>query len=240
MDHPRNSQVEPTKVVAVMSGGLDSTVMGYLLRRQGHDLHALSFDYGQSHRKELTFAQATAVDLGVPWDLVDLRPTGFTRFLGASALTDPGVPIPDGHYAHETMRATIVANRNAIMLAMACTVAASVGAGAVAFAAHSGDHPIYPDCRPEFVQAFQAMEDLAMEGTARLLILAPFARITKIGIVELGHQLGVPFERTWSCYKGREVHCGRCGTCYERREAFGLAGITDPTVYASPFVTLAP
>ena len=240
MDQLNNSHVEPTKVVAVMSGGLDSTVMGYLLRSQGHELHALSFDYGQSHRKELTFAQATAADLGVPWDLVDLRASGLTRFLGGSALTDPDVAIPDGHYAHETMRITVVANRNAIMLAMACSVAASVGAGAVAFAAHSGDHPIYPDCRPEFVQAFEAMELLAMEGTARLRILAPFAQLTKSVIVEVGHQLGVPFERTWSCYKGRDVHCGRCGTCYERREAFGLADVTDPTVYASEFVTQAP
>jgi 7-cyano-7-deazaguanine synthase len=240
VDHLNNSRVEPNKVVAVMSGGLDSTVMGYLLRSQGHDLHALSFDYGQSHRKELTFAQATAADLGVPWDLVDLRASGLTRFLGGSALTDPDVSIPDGHYAHETMRITVVANRNAIMLAMACSVAASVGAGAVAFAAHSGDHPIYPDCRPEFVKAFEAMELLAMEGTARLLILAPFAQLTKSVIVEMGHQLGVPFERTWSCYKGRDVHCGRCGTCYERREAFGLAGVKDPTVYAAEFVTQAP
>lgn len=226
--------------MAVMSGGLDSTVMGYLLRSQGHELHALSFDYGQSHRKELTFAQGTAADLGVPWDLVDLRASGLTRFLGGSALTDPDVPIPDGHYAHETMRITVVANRNAIMLAMACSVAASVGAGAVAIAAHSGDHPIYPDCRPEFVRAFEAMEHLAMEGTARLAILAPFAQLTKSAIVEVGHQLGVPFERTWSCYKGRDVHCGRCGTCYERREAFALAGLADPTVYASEFAALAP
>jgi 7-cyano-7-deazaguanine synthase len=224
------------KIVAVVSGGLDSSVMAYQLRDQGHHLHSLSFDYGQRHRKELDCARGLAADLGVPWELVDLQAAGVTRFLGGSALTDSAVEVPEGHYADESMRATVVPNRNAMMLAIACALAGSTGADAVALAVHGGDHPIYPDCRPEFVRAFEAMEKLAMEGMADLRILAPFASITKDAIVRLGADQGVPFERTWSCYNGRELHCGRCGTCYERREAFQLAGVADPTLYEATAV----
>lgn len=224
------------KVVAVMSGGLDSTTMGYVLRQEGHELHALSFDYGQRHRKELDYARAIAADLSAPWDLVDLHAAGVTRFLAGSALTDATVAVPEGHYADESMRATVVPNRNAMMLTIACCLAGGIGADAVAFAVHAGDHPIYPDCRPEFVRAFEAMEKLAMEGMAHLRILAPFVHLTKDAIVKTGAEHGVPFEKTWSCYKGGQLHCGRCGTCYERREAFLLAGVPDPTVYDAPAV----
>jgi 7-cyano-7-deazaguanine synthase len=117
------------------------------------------------------------------------------------------------------------------MLAIAFSVAASQGAAAVAFAAHSGDHPIYPDCRPAFVRAFDAMEELALDGVSHVQLLAPFMELTKAQIVKLGSDLHVPFERTWSCYKGGDLHCGLCGTCYERREAFTLAGVLDPTRY---------
>jgi 7-cyano-7-deazaguanine synthase len=218
--------------VAVVSGGLDSTVMAYALRAEGHRLHAISFDYGQRHRRELDCARALAADLGAPWELVDLRAAGITRLLAGSALTDESIEVPEGHYADESMRATVVPNRNAVMLALACALAGSIGAGAVAFAVHAGDHPIYPDCRPEFVEAFEAMERVAMQGMAELRILAPFVQLTKQDIVRLGAEHGVPFERTWSCYKGGELHCGRCGTCHERREAFALAGVADPTMYA--------
>lgn len=218
-----------------MSGGLDSTVMGYALRAQGHRLHAVSFDYGQRHRKELDCARAVAADLGAPWELVDLRAAGVTRFLRGSALTDDAVEVPDGHYADESMRVTVVPNRNAMMLAIACALAGGIGAGAVAIAVHGGDHPIYPDCRPDFVRAFEAMERLAMEQPG-LRILAPFVDVTKDQIVRIGAAHGVPFDKTWSCYKGGRVHCGVCGTCHERREAFALAGVTDPTAYAESAV----
>jgi 7-cyano-7-deazaguanine synthase len=219
------------RVVAVVSGGLDSTTMAYRLRADGDELLAISFDYGQRHRKELTFAERVATDLNAPWTLIDLHAAGVTSFLTGSALTDSSVAVPDGHYADESMQATVVPNRNAIMLSIACALAITENASAVAFGAHAGDHFIYPDCRPGFVSAFEAMVNLAVEGLGELQILAPLLSMTKTGIVRLGDELGVPFERTWSCYKGGELHCGTCGTCHERREAFAQANVSDPTVY---------
>jgi 7-cyano-7-deazaguanine synthase len=205
--------------------------MAYLLRDQGYALAAISFDYGQRHRKELAFAEAIARDLDAPWTLIDLHAAGLTSFLTGSALTDASVTVPDGHYADESMRITVVPNRNAIMLSIACALAVTREATAVAFGAHTGDHFIYPDCRPEFVRAFESMVNLAVEGFASIEILTPFLSMTKADIVKLGQELRVPFERTWSCYKGGALHCGTCGTCYERREAFALAQVVDPTPY---------
>jgi 7-cyano-7-deazaguanine synthase len=221
------------RAVAVVSGGLDSTTMAYSLQAQGYSLIAISFDYGQRHRKELAFAEHMAADLDASWTLIDLHAAGLTSFLTGSALTDEAVAVPDGHYADESMRITVVPNRNAIMLSIACALAVTRDAGAVAFGAHTGDHFIYPDCRPEFVRAFGAMVNVAVEGLATIEILAPFLSVTKTDIVKLGAQLQVPFERTWSCYKGGALHCGTCGTCFERREAFALAGVADPTIYES-------
>jgi 7-cyano-7-deazaguanine synthase len=227
----------PGRVVAVVSGGLDSTTMAYSLRAQGYELIAISFDYGQRHRKELTFAEKVAAELDAPWTLIDLHAAGLTSFLTGSALTDDTVAVPDGHYADQSMKITVVPNRNAIMLSIACALAVTRDAGAVAFGAHAGDHFIYPDCRPEFVRAFEAMVNIAVDGLASIEILAPFLSITKTDIVRLGNELQVPFERTWSCYKGEALHCGTCGTCFERREAFADAHVVDPTVYASDSAT---
>ncbi|HEY6781820.1 MAG TPA: 7-cyano-7-deazaguanine synthase QueC [Candidatus Dormibacteraeota bacterium] len=219
------------RVVAVISGGLDSTIMAYWLRAQGYAVIAISYDYGQRHRKELAFAEQIAAELDASWTLIDLHAAGLTSILGGSALTDETVTVPDGHYADESMRITVVPNRNAIMLSIACALAVTREAGAVAFGAHTGDHFIYPDCRPEFVRAFEGMINVAVEGLASIEILAPFLAMTKADIVKLGDELHVPFERTWSCYKGGALHCGTCGTCFERREAFALAHVTDPTPY---------
>jgi 7-cyano-7-deazaguanine synthase len=222
------------RAVAVVSGGLDSTTMAYALRAQGYSLDAIAFDYGQRHRKELTCAERMARDLEAPFTLIDLHAAGIASVLSGSALTDDSVTVPDGHYADESMKITVVPNRNAIMLSIACALAVTRDAGAVAFGAHTGDHFIYPDCRPEFVRAFDAMVNIAVEGLASIEILAPFLSMTKADIVTLGAELHVPFERTWSCYKGGALHCGTCGTCYERREAFALARVVDPTIYESP------
>ena len=150
--------------------------------------------------------------------------------LTGSALTDD-LDVPDGHYAEETMRVTVVPNRNAIMLAVAFGVAAAQSADAVAIAVHGGDHFIYPDCRPGFIDAFQTMQDHALDGYASVRLLAPYVNGSKADIVTDGAKHGTPFGDTWSCYKGGETHCGRCGTCVERREAFHLAGVADPTEY---------
>ena len=166
-------------------------------------------------------------------DLKMLDLSGVGAALTGSALTD-AVDVPDGHYAEETMRITVVPNRNAIMLAVAFGVAAAQGDTAVATAVHGGDHFIYPDCRPAFTQAFEAMQKAALDGYAEIALETPYVERSKADIVTDGARLGTPFAETWSCYKGGEVHCGCCGTCVERREAFHLAGIEDPTIYADP------
>lgn len=218
------------KAIAIVSGGLDSVTLAHTLKAEGYDLHLLSFNYGQRHAKELEYAKRCAEVLGARWSLVDL--SSVAPLLTGSALTD-AIPVPDGHYAAENMRVTVVPNRNAVMLAIAYAAAVSEQADAVAFAVHGGDHFIYPDCRPEFAQAFDSMQRLAVQGHARpgLRLLAPFLHMTKADIVRQGAALGVDYVATWSCYKGGAVHCGTCGTCVERKEAFELAGVVDSTIY---------
>lgn len=218
--------------VAVVSGGLDSAVLAHHLRAEGWALRLLSFDYGQRHAKELDCARALGSTLGARHDVVDLSSAG--RLLGGSALTDDAVDVPDGHYTDESMRSTVVANRNAIFTDVAVGVAVAEGAEAVGLGIHAGDHPIYPDCRPAFVEAAERLARVANEGFAAdgFRVLAPFLEWSKADIVRRGADLDVPFAATWSCYKGAAVHCGTCGTCVERREAFELAGVPDPTEYA--------
>jgi 7-cyano-7-deazaguanine synthase len=217
------------KAVAVVSGGMDSVTLAYMLAdTKGMDLDlVLSADYGQRHRKELAFAEECAHDLGVPWECIDLAQVG--SLLKGSSLTDPSVPVPHGHYAAESMKATIVPNRNAIMLNIAAGIAIGRGATSVYTGVHAGDHPIYPDCRPEFIRSLNSCIHIATE--AHIQVEAPFMTIGKDQIASIGDTLGVPWDKTWSCYEGGEVHCGQCGTCVERREAFSLAGVPDPTVY---------
>lgn len=218
------------KAIAIISGGLDSVTLAYLLRSRGYDLHLLSFDYGQRHRKELGYAERCAKRLVAEWDLIDL--SSIHKLLSGSALTDD-IQVPDGHYAASNMAITVVPNRNAIMLTIAYAAAVSEQADFVAAGMHSGDHTIYPDCRPEFVKAFEVMQIEAIKGFGRdtLQLYTPFIYLSKADIVKTGQALGVPFQETWSCYKGGEIHCGQCGTCVERKEAFQLAGVSDPTLY---------
>lgn len=216
------------KIVSIVSGGMDSVAMLYMYAKQKHDIHVLSFDYGQRHKKELDFARSAAYEVGGLWDKVDL--SSLTHLIGGSSLTDD-IPVPDGHYAEETMKITVVPNRNAIMLAIAYGVAVAEQADAVSIAVHAGDHFIYPDCRPEFTNLFGQMQDKAIEGFGNVKLLTPFIEIPKDEIVRIGYDAGTPFHKTWSCYKGGDIHCGTCGTCVERKEAFLLAGITDPTTY---------
>lgn len=217
------------KTLVVCSGGLDSVSLAYKVAAENQLIGLVSFDYGQRHRKELDFAAQCARRLGVPHHLIDISEVG--KLLSGSALTDI-VDVPDGHYAEDTMKITIVPNRNAIMLAIGFGVAAAKKGDAVAAAFHGGDHFIYPDCRPAFSEAFEAMQKQALDGYADIALYTPFLNLSKADIVREGAAHGTPFDQTWSCYKGGETHCGRCGTCVERREAFDLADVTDPTVYA--------
>ncbi len=219
------------KTIVICSGGLDSVTLAYKIARQNDLAGLVSFNYGQRHRKELDFAALCAGDLGVPHTVMDI--SGIGGQLNGSALTD-NIAVPDGHYAEESMKITVVPNRNAIMLTIAYGIASARGAESVAAAFHGGDHFIYPDCRPPFVQAFEAMQKLALEGLSDIRLETPFIHVTKAHIVAEGARLGVPFAKTWSCYKGGDRHCGRCGTCVERREAFHIAHVEDPTDYADP------
>jgi len=219
------------KTLVICSGGLDSVSLAHMTAETRTLSRLVAFDYGQRHVKELAYAKAAADRLAVPFHRIDLRPVGAT--LTGSALTD-AINVPDGHYAEDSMRITVVPNRNAIMLSIAFGIAAAQGDEAVATAVHSGDHFIYPDCRPAFTDAFDAMQRVALEGYAEVALWTPFVHRTKADIVTEGARYATPFAETWSCYKGGEHHCGRCGTCVERREAFHLAGVEDPTVYADP------
>lgn len=216
------------KIVVLLSGGLDSTTLLYYHVRQGEDVRALTFNYGQRHKKEILLAQLHARRLNVPLDIVDLSSLA-ALFPGCSQ-TDPAVAVPEGHYEEESMKQTVVPNRNMILLAVAVGSAIAHGAECVAYAAHTGDHAIYPDCRPEFIEALQGAVNLC--DWKKVELLRPFMDLTKAQIVSRGVELGVHFAETWSCYKGQTFHCGKCGTCVERREAFSLAGVPDPTLYA--------
>jgi len=214
-----------TKVVMLLSGGVDSATLAYYLMKQHQELHALTVDYGQKHYKEIQAAQDIADAVGISQRILDLSTL---QPLLKSALTTND-PIPEGHYTAENQKLTVVPNRNAILLNIAAGYAISIGANTVAYAAHKNDRAIYPDCRPEFVSALQAALDVGTD--ADLLVYAPFINMTKAQIVELGITLNVPYELTWSCYKGEERACGRCGTCVERLEAFKLNGVKDLIEY---------
>ena len=216
------------KSIVIYSGGMDSTVLLYQLKKAGGDVKALSIDYGQRHKKEIIQAELIAKSLGVEHRVADL--TSITHLLAGSALTSSEIDVPEGHYAEDNMKATVVPNRNMILLSVATGWAVSQKFDQVAYAAHSGDHAIYPDCRTEFAEIMEKAIGLADWHQVKLV--RPFVDITKADIVKIGHDLGAPFEKTWSCYKGEELHCGKCGTCVERREAFHLAGVEDPTEYA--------
>jgi len=217
------------KVVVLVSGGMDSVAALYHSRDEHEVVGALSFDYGSKHNhKEIPFAAHHCAQLGVAHRVIKLS---FIGELFTSDLLQSGGAIPDGHYEELTMKQTVVPFRNGIMLSIAGGYAESVEAEGLIIAAHAGDHAIYPDCRETFMKA---MGDAIRLGTyAEVQLLRPFITFTKAEIAGRGHKLGVDFTKTWSCYKGQDIHCGTCGTCVERREAFEIAGLQDPTVYAS-------
>lgn len=187
----------------------------------------LSFSYGSNHNaKEIPFAEYHCKLLGIPHIVIDLA---FMPKYFRSSLLEGGDAIPEGHYADDNMKSTVVPFRNGIMLSIAAGIAESHNLKYVMMANHGGDHAIYPDCRPSFVEA---MSKATQEGTyPGIQILAPYTDITKADIAMKGKALGIDYTKTWSCYKGGEHHCGKCGTCVERREALAAAGIADETIY---------
>jgi 7-cyano-7-deazaguanine synthase len=223
------------KVVVLVSGGMDSVAALYDAQTHHEVVGALSFNYGSKHNlREIPFAAHHCERLGIPHRVI---PLAFINELFTSHLLASGGEIPDGHYEEETMKQTVVPFRNGIMLAIAGGYAESIEATGLVIAAHAGDHAIYPDCRETFMQAMGAA---LRSGTyVEVDLLRPFIAMNKARIARRGHELGVDFAQTWSCYKGRDIHCGTCGTCVERREAFQLAGLPDPTEYeaTSPLPT---
>lgn len=225
--------MDPKKVLVLLSGGMDSvTALHHIAsQRDAYEIvGVLSFDYKSKHNdKEWEWARyhSRLVCEGVPHHRI---PLDFMGDLFNSNLLKKGEAIPDGHYEASVMKKTVVPFRNGIMLAIAAGYAESIGATGVVIAAHAGDHAIYPDCRREFMEAMEAAIRL---GTyAQVDLVAPFIDKSKADIVSIGAALHINYATTWSCYKGGELHCGRCGTCIERREAFYLAGVPDPTPYA--------
>ncbi|MBQ7514148.1 MAG: 7-cyano-7-deazaguanine synthase QueC [Prevotella sp.] len=211
--------------VLILSGGVDSTTLLY--DEKDRIALAVSFDYGSKHNaREIPFAQMHCRRLGIQHVVIPLD--FMTRYFHSSLLQG-GEDIPEGHYADENMKSTVVPFRNGIMLSIAVGIAESHGLSYVMMANHGGDHTIYPDCTPAFVDAF---DQAAAAGTfVNVHLLSPYTNITKADIARRGKALGINYAETWSCYKGGEHHCGKCGTCVERREAFAEAGIDDDTIY---------
>jgi len=211
------------KVVIIISGGMDSTTLLYDILNKGYDVYALSFDYKQRHRKELEMARKTCEKLKVPHKIVDI--TSINQLLQGNSLTSD-IDVPEGNYNEDSMKATVVPNRNMIFLSLAIGYAISVKAKKVYYGAHAGDHAIYPDCRKDFIEAMQKVASLC--DYEKIMIEAPYIDIDKAEILKKGTALGVDYSLTWTCYKGKEKPCKKCGACNERKEAFDLNGKTDP------------
>lgn len=214
------------KVVVIYSGGMDSyTVLNKALR-DGYEVYALSFDYGQRHVKELDVAAVACKGLDVHHKTVDI--SAINQIIGGSSLTDD-IEVPEGHYEAENMKSTIVPNRNMILLSLAVGYAVSLKACKVYYGAHSGDHAIYPDCRPEFVKK---MDDVCrIANYDEVEIVSPYLKNSKIDILTDGLKMNLDYSQTWTCYNGREKACGKCGACQERLEAFKLNNVIDPIEY---------
>ncbi|RZQ55207.1 7-cyano-7-deazaguanine synthase QueC [Pseudidiomarina tainanensis] len=216
------------KVVVIYSGGMDSFTVLHHAVQQGHEVYALSFNYGQRHVRELDVAAAVCLQLDIPHKVVDI--TAINSLLAGSSLTSD-IDIPEGHYAEASMQSTVVPNRNMILLSLAIGYAVSIGAEAVYYGAHSGDHAIYPDCRPEFVEKMNAVSLIANYEPIRIEV--PYLRNDKAEILADGLRMNLDYSQTWTCYNGRDKACGKCGACVERLEAFAANQVTDPLPYES-------
>ena len=217
--------LNPKRAVLIISGGLDSTTLMYWMKSKGYDLFALSLDYGQKHKKELAMAAEHCKKLNVPHQNISLE--SIKGIFEKSSLVGEK-EVPEGSYSEDNMTSTVVPNRNMILLSIAIAYAIDKNASTVFYGAHSGDHSLYPDCRPSFVEAMKKAAELCHYYP--VTIEAPFLYKSKAEIVKIGSELKVDFSLTWSCYKGGDVPCGVCGTCIERAKAFSENELIDPLI----------
>jgi 7-cyano-7-deazaguanine synthase len=213
------------KVLAIVSGGMDSITMLHKLNEE-HEVKVISFNYGQRHSKELDVAKINSELLGLEHKIIDIEV--LKQLISNSALTGD-TDVPEGHYAEENMTQTVVPNRNMIMASLAIGYAVNIDFDAIAMGIHSGDHAIYPDCRPEFHSALRTCALIA--NYKPIEVLAPYLYSDKTGIIKDGLKIGVDYSKTWTCYKGGEIACGVCGSCQERLEGFKNNNIEDPLEY---------
>ncbi|MDO6524673.1 7-cyano-7-deazaguanine synthase QueC [Motilimonas sp. 1_MG-2023] len=214
------------KVVVIYSGGMDSFTVLNKAIRQGYDVYALTFNYGQRHVKEVDVASQFCQNNNINHKIVDI--SAINQLIGGSSLTSD-IDIPEGDYDPENMSSTVVPNRNMILLSLAIGYAVSIQAEQVMYGAHGGDHDIYPDCRPEFVRR---MNDVAAIANYEAVeIVTPYLTASKEAILSDGINMGLDYQTTWTCYNGREQACGKCGACKERLGAFAANGMTDPLSY---------
>lgn len=216
------------QVVVIYSGGMDSYTVLNKAIQEGKTPHALSFNYGQRHKKELDYAARVCQRLGIAHKVVDI--SAINSLVGGSALTSD-VEVPEGNYDEPTMQTTVVPNRNMILLSLAVGYAVSLDATKVYYGAHSGDHAIYPDCRPEFVKKMNDVCQIA--NYTPVEIMTPYLDVSKTAILQDGLAMGLDYAETWTCYNGREQACGKCGACQERLQAFAENNATDPLPYES-------
>jgi 7-cyano-7-deazaguanine synthase len=214
------------KVIVIFSGGMDSFTVLHRALKDGKEVYALTFDYGQKHVKEIACASKVCQQLGVTHKVIDI--STINQLLAGSSLTD-AIEIPEGHYEAESMKSTVVPNRNMILLSLAVGYAVSVKASQVYYGAHSGDHAIYPDCRPEFVMKMNDVCKIANYEAVE--IFSPYLTNSKSDILTDGLHMGLRYDDTWTCYNGREKACGKCGACQERLEAFADNNVIDPLAY---------
>jgi len=221
-----------SKAVLILSGGADSSTLGYWLKSQGYqDLICVTFNYGQKQIIEIESAKKIAKNLNAVHHIIDV--TFLKQFLKGSSLTDENINVPHGAYTKENMSITVVPNRNTMLLSIAWSIACVEKADVLAYGAQCGDHYLYPDTRPDYFNAINLALRLGTEDcrNENLELIAPLLKKSKAEVVKLGIDLGVPFEDTWSCYEGGDIHCGKCGACQNRIQGFIEADIMDPTKY---------
>lgn len=219
-------KLKAESVVVIFSGGMDSFTVLNRAIKDGYQVYALTFDYGQRHFKEIEYASAVCANLSADHKVIDI--SVINQLIQGSSLTTD-IDIPEGHYGADNMKSTVVPNRNMILLSLAVGYAVSIGANKVFYGAHSGDHVIYPDCRPEFVEKMNDVSAIANYEAVE--IVTPYIKHDKAGILADGLNMGLDYGKTWTCYNGRDKACGKCGSCDERLEAFAIHNMTDPLEY---------